>query len=219
MDVYTEASSTKLGWSTLAKRFEQAQQRTSADPLTALASLAQLEEAVNALIREAVVTATREARATARAEAIRQGKPAKDLRELEGSVQKEIEKAVGLTGDVSARKLVTYADHLRHDDPLWALKHLTEVENGWEIEEKKDGAGGGRAKKIRLGALDRMMQVVVDAALDSGASWSEIALHTGLRDRQAAWRRWTASVRQPPGKRRRSTAVRSLHQMQLLSKG
>jgi sugar phosphate isomerase/epimerase len=59
---------------------------------------------------------------------------------------------------------------LLSSDPLMALSQLVEAE---------------------AALSDRVMEHAVRAARAAGATWAEIAVATGVKDRQAAWRRWT----------------------------
>lgn len=164
-----DASPVEYDWLAVAHRIEQAQRLQ--DPLMALAWLADVEDQVKSLVGRALQDGVRQAREA-------------------GKTWAEIEIAFGLDERSTARQLVTYAEALSGDDPLWALSQLSKVENGWQVERHQSAAGAQVSKRGRRGALDRMMQAVVEAARHAGRSWDEIAAANGVQDRQTAWRRW-----------------------------
>ncbi|HKM55235.1 MAG TPA: hypothetical protein VJY33_17655 [Isosphaeraceae bacterium] len=68
---------------------------------------------------------------------------------------------------------IEQAKALLGTDPLFALAQLVQAEEDANA------------------LLDRVMEHAVREARRTGKTWAEIAVATGVKDRQAAWRRWT----------------------------
>jgi hypothetical protein len=79
----------------------------------------------------------------------------------------------GQAGWLELAERTAAAQKLAADDPLMALAQMTQVEEDAEA------------------LLAHEMEYLVRQARESGKTWAEIAAATGVKDRQAAWRRWT----------------------------